>query len=124
MDIINPSLSVQRLPHERWELTVRYTLTFTTQELNPPFDFAFLDAVRIWEWDCQDHDAVTGWLRIENFCPMTTSINRTKTVRVTDDVLDTELGGDEVRAQIHLRNTTISGLPVERFTPIRHLLPG
>ncbi|MFN8661115.1 MAG: hypothetical protein U0075_04440 [Thermomicrobiales bacterium] len=124
MDIINPSLSVQRLQHERWELTVRYTITFTVQELNPPFDFTFLDAVRIWEWDHHDHDLVTGWLRTENFCPIATSINRTKTLRVTDDMLDTELGGNEIRAQIHLRNTTISGLPVERFTPLLHLLPG
>ncbi|MEZ4564240.1 MAG: hypothetical protein R2853_16040 [Thermomicrobiales bacterium] len=124
MDIINPSLSVQRLPGDLWELTVRYTITFSPQELNPPFDFAFLDAVRIWEWDSHDHDTLTGWLRIENFCPTTTSINRTKIVRVTDDLLDTELGGEEVRAQIHLRNTTISGLPVERFTPRWRLLPG
>ena len=64
MDIINPSLSVQRLQHELWELTVRYTIIFTVQELNPPFDFAFLDAVRIWEWDRHDHDAVTTPHRI------------------------------------------------------------
>lgn len=124
MDIINPSLSVQRLPGELWQLTVRYTITFTAQELNPPFDFAFLDAVRIWEWDRHNHEAVTGLLRVEQFCPMTTNISRTKIVRVTDDMLDTELGGDEVRAQIHLRNTTISGISLERFTPVLHLLPG
>ena len=33
-----------------------------------------------------------------------------------------DLDMDEVRAQIHLRNTTISGLPVERFTPILPLI--
>ena len=123
VDIINPSLSVQRLPVEIWELTVRYTITFTVQELNPPPDLAFLDAIRIWVWDQHDHDVVTGWLRSETFCPMATSINRTKVVRVTNDVLDTGLGSDQFRAQIHLRSTTISSLPVERFTPVLRLLP-
>lgn len=124
MDIINPSLSARRLSDELWELTVRYTITFTTQELTPPFDFAFQDAVRIWAWDSHAHDVVTGWLRYEHFCPIATSVNRAKVVRVTDDTLDTDLGGDDVRAQIRLHNTSISGLPVERFTPILPLLPG
>lgn len=124
MDIANQTISARRLSESTWELTVRYDCTFTSQEVNPPFDFRFLDAVRIWEWDTSDHDVVTGWVRVEEFNPGATTINRTKVVRVSDDALDTELGGEEIRAQIHLRNTTISGIPVERFTPIIPLSPG
>ena len=106
-----------------WKLTVKYTATFTSEEVNPPHNYTFRDGIQIWEWDDVDHDQVTGWVAASNFNPSATSVQRTMVANVSGDDLDTELGGEEIRAKILLRNFTTGGTPKHKFTAIINLAP-
>lgn len=123
MNITGQTISAQKLSGNTWRLTVKYTATFTPQEVSPPLNYTFRDAIQIWEWDDVDHDLVTGWANATNFNPGATSVSRTKVVDVNGDDLDTELGGEEIRAKVRLRNFTTGGVPLHKFTSIINLAP-
>ncbi len=109
-----------------WKLTVKYTATFSPDEVNPfpqGHNYTFRDAIQIWEWDVSDHDQITGWISAPSFNPSATAVQRTLVAIVNGDELDTELGGEEVRARIRLRNVTTSGVPIYKYTPIILLAP-
>ena len=122
MNITGQTISAQKLAGNIWRLTVKYTATFTAEEATDK-NYTFRDSVRIWEWDDVDHDAVTGWVAATNFNPASTSVSRTKVVDVHGDDLDTELGGEEIRAKISLRNFTTGGVATQKLTSIINLSP-
>ena len=123
MNITGQTISAQKLSGNTWRSTVKYTATFTAQEVNQPLNYTFRDAIQIWEWDDVDHDQVTGWANATNFNPGATSVSRTKVVDVNGDDLDTELGGEEIRAKVRLRNFTTGGVPQHKYTSIIPLAP-
>jgi hypothetical protein len=106
-----------------WTLKVTYTATFTNEEKNPPLNYTFRDSIKIWEDDPFDDDQITGWVGASNFNPSTNSVVRTLTAIVNGDDLDTEIGGEEVYAQIQLRNFTTGGVPVIKKTSNINLSP-
>ena len=106
-----------------WTLRVTYTATFSNQEKDPPLNYVFRDSIRIREDDPFSDDTITGWVAASNFNPSTNSVVRTLTTVVNGDDLDTELGGEEIYAQIQLRNFTSGGVPMVRKTPNISLAP-
>ena len=106
-----------------WTLKVTYTATFTNQEKNPPLNYTFRDSIRIREDDPFSDDTVTGWVAASNFNPAANSVVRTLTAVVSGDDLDTELGGEEIYAQIRLRNFTTGGVPITKKTVNVNLAP-
>ena len=106
-----------------WTLRVTYTATITPEETRPPLDYTFRDSIRIREEDTFSDDNVTGWVSASNFNPNTTTVVRTITVMVRGDDLDTEIGGEEIYAQIQLRNFTTGGVPLIKRTRIINLAP-
>jgi hypothetical protein len=106
-----------------WTLVVKYTATFTNQEKDPPLNYIFRDSIRIREDDVFSDDTITGWISASNFNPSTNSVLRTLTAVVNGNDLDTELGGEEIYAQIQLRNFTTGGVPITRKTANINLSP-
>jgi hypothetical protein len=106
-----------------WTLVVRYTATFTNQEKDPPLNYTFRDSIRIREDDPFVDDTITGWISASNFNPSTNSVVRTLTAVVNGNDLDTELGGEEIYAQIQLRNFTTGGVAIIRKTANINLSP-
>jgi hypothetical protein len=80
--------------------------TFLPVEISSGFEFE--DWVTLWEWD---------------FRP--TSLRHTWewTTNIPADALDTELGGEEIRAQVFIRNVTLGSAPIHRHTPILQISP-
>ena len=123
MNITNiQPISAQQLGTD-WRFSVSYTATFTPEEVNQPLNYTFRDSIQIWEWDITDHDPITAWKANSNFNPSATSVQRTKVVTVAGDDLDTELGGEEIRAKIQLRNFTTGGVPQYKYSSVIHLSP-
>lgn len=121
MDIINQRISASQSGN-RWTLVVDYTATFTQTELS--FGFVFEDSVAFWEWDDSDHDHLVN-SAVVSFRPAGPRVARRWVwSNVPGNVLDTELGGEEIRAQIFLRNRSTSGAVIWRFTPILQISPG
>jgi hypothetical protein len=120
MHIHRPTISARRIDDVNWEFTVNYTANFLPHEVG----VRFLDAIKIWEWDDSDHDELTAYGNHEEFNPPTNSIQRQKRILVNSGTLDTELGGEEIRAQIWLGAIPVPpGNRVEEFTPIIGLSP-
>jgi len=120
MDIINPSITASQAG-DRWTLIVTATETFSPEEISNGFEFE--DSASLWEWDDSDHDHITNW-RADRYRPTSLRHVWQWTVNVSGDALDTELGGEEIRAQIFLRNVTTSSSTIHRFTPILQISPG
>jgi hypothetical protein len=119
MDIINQRITASQ-SGDRWTLIVSATEVFSPQEISNGFEFE--DWVSLWEWDDSDHDFITNW-RAERYRPTSLRHAWQWTVNIAGDDLDTELGGEEIRAQIFLRNVTTSSAPIHRFTPILQISP-
>src|SRR5262249_19765659 len=116
------SLSAQQLSSNKWRLTAKYTATFSQQEVNPPLNFVFRDAFQIWEDDPVDDDQITGWVAVSNFNPSGTSVARTLTHDISGDDLDTELGGEEIKVGVRLRNVSLN-FPIHRWSGTIGLAP-
>ncbi|MGJ7921991.1 hypothetical protein [Neobacillus sp. LXY-4] len=120
MEIQNPTITAQKLNNVNWKFTINYTARFAPHEIGVRFQ----DAVRIWEWDTSDHEALTPYKDHQNFTPRRSSVRRTKTIVVDSGTLDTELGAEEIRAQIWLGNPPVPpGVRIEVFTPIIGISP-
>jgi hypothetical protein len=121
MLIGNPRIHATPVPlSQTTTLTITYTLEFTSDELNGPFEFE--DAVRIREEDdTSADDVIFNWTDPFVFNPTQAFENVTWTFdTVSNTVLDTELGGEEIYGQVFLRNRTTSQL-VQANTPVLQL---
>lgn len=107
MQITNTSITAEDTPDPFWKFTIRYTAVFHPSEAN----FEFEDKVKIREQDTGgDHDNIGDWGPAHPFRPNgATSVNRTITTKRSRDALDTELGAEEIRAEIGLHNRTTNG---------------
>jgi len=101
-------------------LEIKATETFLLEELNQ--GFAFEDWVTLWEWDDSDHDHIDNQ-EVERFKPKSIQRRRSWSWEIDGEVLDTELGGEEIRAQIFLRNAT-TGSTIDKVTPLLQISPG
>ncbi len=124
MEIFNPRISAATLnsaDNPTWRLTVTYTARFAPHELN----VLFQDAIKIWELDESVHDVIRPYDDThENFVARTPTVERVKSVDISSDDLDTELGGEEVAAQVWLGAIPVPpGSRVEVFTPPIGLSP-
>jgi hypothetical protein len=122
MNIGPISLSAQQLSSNKWRLTAKYTATFSPQEVSPPLNFDFRDAFQIWEDDPVNDDQITGWVAVSNFNPSSTSVARTLMHDITGDDLDTELGGEEIKVRVRLRNVSLN-FPIHRWSGTIGLAP-
>ena len=104
-----------------WTFKVAYRATFTQDEVNAHFKFA--DKVRIMEDDTSDDDIVKNWSSEEPWVPDDTQDEWIWTVRVNEDNVDTELGGEEIYGQIALRNVTTSSPSIVRSSPNINVSP-
>ena len=119
---IGPVSLIATKSGNHWTLTANYTASFTQEELN--LGFVFQDAVRFWEWDDSDHDNLANgaWT---SFTPFSLQSSRVWTwSNIPDDALNTEIGEEELRAEIFLRNSTTTGAAINRYSPILTLDPG
>jgi long-subunit fatty acid transport protein len=98
-------------------LRITYTLEFTNAEVNGPFEFE--DSTRIREEDdTSGDDVIFNWAVPFVFNSTQASDNVTWTYdTVSNTILDTELGGEEIYGQIFLRNRT-TGQVIQANTPI------
>jgi hypothetical protein len=120
MDIINQHIVAQQ-NGGMWKLTVHWTETYSAQEISSGFEFE--DWITFWEWDDSDHDHILN-SAVDRFRPTSVRHNWDWEFNIPGDKLDTELGGEEIRAQVFLRNKTTSSSPIHRFTPILQISPG
>lgn len=120
MDIVNPRITASQ-NGERWTLIVSATEVFTPEEISNGFEFE--DWATLWEWDDSDHDFIMNW-RAERFRPTSMRHSAEWITNIPGDALDTELGGEEIRVQVFLRNVTTSSGSIHRFTPILQISPG
>ncbi|MEJ3657313.1 hypothetical protein WEH80_30555 [Actinomycetes bacterium KLBMP 9759] len=101
---------------------VDYSAVFDPGEVAAHFTFA--DSVRVMEDDTSDDDIVRNWLSEEPWTPTDTRDDWTWTVRVHEDDVDTELGGEEIYLQIRLRNVTTSSPSIFGSSRIIQVSPG
>ena len=121
MQLINPRLTATQ-NGDRWTLVASVTEAFSESELTAGYVFA--DSCAFWDWDDTDHDYLAN---------MGTTEWRPGSLRermdwtwpnIPSDILDTELGGEEIRAQMFLRNVTTSSMAIVAYTPILQISPG
>ena len=120
MDIVSPTIVAQQ-HGDWWTLTVHWVETFTPQELTSGFEFE--DWITFWEWDDTDHDWIMNSVT-DRYRPTSVQHRWQWPFDIPGDNLDTELGGEEIRAQVFLRNVTTSSAPIHRHTPILQISPG
>ncbi|GHD98249.1 hypothetical protein [Streptomyces alanosinicus] len=108
-----------------WEITVSYDVNFRDDEVGGDFD----DAVKLWEDDRGapfggGDDQITPYPIPDRFTAFSSVVSRQKSITVFRDQLDTEIGDEEVKAQIWLRRAD-SGGPAddEVYTPIQEMSP-
>jgi len=99
--------------------TVTYTILFGPDEINKNYD----DAAKLWEDDSGllggDNNQITAYPIPDTFTATERVMDRQKTILTTADAADTELGGEEYKAQIWLRETGSTGPALaEVFTGI------
>jgi hypothetical protein len=121
VDIISPTISASQ-NGDRWTLVVSLIQTFTPTEISQGFEFE--KWITFWEWDDSDHDFLTNSSALR-FRPGSVRVSTQWTwANIPGDQLDTELGGEEIRGQVFLRNFTTSSSPINRLTPILQISPG
>lgn len=120
MDIQNQRISATQ-NGDRWTLNVDYTATFTQVELTSGFQFE--DGCSFWEWDDTDHDHLANTAMFA-FTPGSLQVSRGFIwSNISGDFLDTQLGGEEIVGQIFLRNRSITGVGINKFTPQIQIAP-
>lgn len=99
------NLSAQQLPGNNWKLTVTYDASFSDREVRDRYQYR--DSFVVWEEDSSIPDRITGRRSVGTFTPSARTVRRTLTTQVTGDMLDTELGAEEIYVFIHLENQDI-----------------
>lgn len=121
MQLENPRISAVTLGGNRFNIVVSVIEVFTQDEINQ--DFEFEDVAQVWEWDDSDHDFLANWSPIRWRPASKREFMEWKWSNIPGDVLDTELGGEEIRAKIMLRNVTSSSPTITVHTPILPMSP-
>jgi hypothetical protein len=123
MEIVDARLVAEQVggSSDLWRLTVHWSERFTAQEIQAGFEFE--DWITFWEWDDVDHDWILNG-PADRFQPTSLKHRWEWPFTIPGDDLDTELGGEEIRAQVFLRNRTTSSAPISVFTPILQISPG
>ncbi|WP_405604352.1 hypothetical protein OHT93_33735 [Streptomyces sp. NBC_00191] len=121
MDLINPTVTASRDAQNRWTLTVKAIETFTPEEIRSGFEFE--DWAQWWEWDDSDHDHLANHGVIRWRPASVREAMEWTWSNIPGDDLDTELGGEEIRAKLFIRNFTTSSAPIERLSPILEIAP-
>jgi hypothetical protein len=119
VNIENPRIVAEQLG-ANWRLTVHWTETFTPDEISNGFEFE--DWITFWEWDDTDHDHILNGA-VDRFRPTSLKHNWEWAFTIPGENLDTELGGEEIRAQVFLRNATTSSSAINRLSPILQISP-
>jgi hypothetical protein len=117
MNIGPVSLSAQQLSSNKWRLTVRYTASFSPQEVNPPLNFDFRDGFQIWE-----DDPVMMIRSQDTWRSRPSTRHADLTHDISGDDLDTELGGEEIKVRVRLRNVSLN-FPIHRWSGTIGLAP-
>jgi hypothetical protein len=99
-------LSAQQLPGNNWKLSVDYDANFSEQEIQQQFQYR--DSFVVWEDDTSDDDKITNHRSVGTFKPSAKTVKRTLTTQVPGDMLDTELGAEEIYVVIHLENLDLN----------------
>ena len=95
-------LSAQQLPGNNWKLSVDYDANFSEQQ------FEYRDSFVVWEDDTLNNDKITGHRSVGTFKPSAKTVKRTLTTEVKGDMLDTELGAEEIYVVMHLENLDLN----------------
>lgn len=123
MEIVDARLVAERLggSDDLWRITVHWTECFTQQEIQAGFEFE--DWITFWDWDDVDHDWILNGPA--NRFQSTSLKHRWEwPFTIPGENLTTELGGEQIRAQVFLRNRTTSSPAVSISTPVLHVSPG
>lgn len=105
-----------------WDITVEYDAIFSSWELNEA-NFSFRDGFVLWEDDDFSDDLLTGVVGVSVFNPTTSPTHRKMSVRIDGGTLDTELGEEELYAQVRLRNLQLNLLYPSVPTPVLAISP-
>lgn len=108
--------------------TNTYSLNVIYQVKFDPFEianFKFREGFVLWEEDdTSSDDMLTGVVSVKEFAPKDLLLSqdliatRTLTFTISGDVLDTELGGEELYAMVRLRNLNLNILFEKRSTTL------
>jgi hypothetical protein len=100
-----PEVTVEEPLRNLFRITVTYTAVFTAEERNFPEGFA--DSVALRESDSGETFGGEDYLYlnfpIRTFRPSSEVVHRTRSVELSINQLDTEVGGEEIYAEVHLR---------------------
>ncbi|MEV6683725.1 hypothetical protein AB0N09_43920 [Streptomyces erythrochromogenes] len=103
-----------------WDFLITYTVHFEASEIGRHFE----DSVKIWEEDISVDDKITPYAQKELFRATDFRVFRRKSFTALRDVLDTEIGDEEVYAWIWLRRSGSTGPAAdEQRTPIKSIRP-
>ena len=121
MNLINPGISVSQIG-DRFTLVFTVIEEFSEDEIRQGFEFE--DWLTVWEWDLSDHDHLANFGAVR-WTPQSVREHMEWTwPNIRGDDLDTESGGEEIRAQAFLRNVTTSSAAIHVNTPQLQISPG
>jgi hypothetical protein len=92
--------------------TIRYIAAFDFAEQGSDFD----DAVKLWEDDPVDDDEIMPYPFPSRFNASGPTVLRIHKVTATRSMLNTELGNEEIKAQVWLRKVGQGPASAETFT--------
>lgn len=117
MEIFRPTMTASQ-SGDLWTLEITADEAFLLEEVGQEFE----DWVTLWEWDDSDHDFIDNQ-EVRRFKLQSVQKRRSWAWEIDGEVLDTELGGEEIRAQIFLRNVA-TGATINKVTPLLQISPG
>lgn len=123
MDIQNLVFHAPRVEGDWWIFNVDYSAVFTQAEVSQQNNYA--DNIALMEDDDVDDDTVVPYGVVQGWKATEPRYDWTWTIRVHQDDLNTELGDEEIYAQLKLRKTFPPPASVDlvRNTGIRVLDP-
>lgn len=96
-----------------WTITVKYTATFKSAELDRNYEWQA--TVRLWDDDPSSSDLIATKTR--TIRPTSTSVTFTETFSLTRAQLNKDNGNEEIFAGIRLKNVTVDGREYKMTTP-------
>jgi hypothetical protein len=117
--ILNPTLHFpQDIGGGTLSFKVTYTVLFQTDEVHLEFD----DATKLWEDDSgflgSDDDPLTAYPNPDRFTAVERVVDREHIIFVPRTTANTEIGGEEFKAQIWLRRVGAGPATAEVYTNI------
>jgi len=106
-----------------FDFTINYSLNFSQTEVDQ--NFVFEHQIVFWESDSDEPfgggDDDLFHVQREFSDPDSTVERFSFIVGATADELDTELGGEEIWAEVYARNSTTAGQVISRKSPLLNL---